>query len=140
MGRPCVERSALLGCPIVTLIDPGNSAAAAADMVQNRFRHFKPHTKALQAGGDCAAQIVHAPRDKRRRACAGRAAALVRASMIALSSARFAFDQPAKGVPTAPGSTSAPCAPIAQGALGSFASSGSNAPRRSRAGALRGTM
>ena len=61
MRRPAIERSALLGCPIVALIHPSNAAPAATDMVQNGFGHFEANTKALQTGGDGATQIVHIP-------------------------------------------------------------------------------
>jgi hypothetical protein len=68
-------------------------------------------------------------------------AALARASNTALSSAVFAFDHPAKGVPTAPGSASAPLARLsAMARFASLASSGSKPLSRSRAGPLSGTM
>ena len=55
MSRPTIERCALLGSPIVTLIDAGNAAAAATNVVQNGFCNFEPDAKPLQAGGDGAA-------------------------------------------------------------------------------------
>jgi hypothetical protein len=55
MGGPGVECSPFLVCPIVSLIDPGDASAAAADVVQYRFRHFEPHAKTLQPGGNGAA-------------------------------------------------------------------------------------
>ena len=58
VSRPCVERSALLGCPIVALVHAGDAAAAAADVVQHRFGYFEPNAYVLQAGGDGSAQIV----------------------------------------------------------------------------------
>ena len=37
VGCPGVERGALLRRPVVTLIDPGDAGAAAADVIQHRF-------------------------------------------------------------------------------------------------------
>jgi hypothetical protein len=42
------------------------TVAAACGIVEHSFPHFEAHAKALQAGGDGAAQIVQCPRDKRR--------------------------------------------------------------------------
>ena len=130
---------ALLGCPIVPLIDPGNAAAAAADMVQNRFRHFEPHAKALQAGGDGSAQIVHAPWNERRGACAGRRGGFGAGIHYRLVEGALGLRPPGKGRAHRAGKHKAPCAPIVRRAwlLRIF---GSKALRRSRAGALRGTM
>ena len=62
------------------------------------------------------------------------AAALIRASTMASSSAVFALDQPANGVPKSPGSTSMPVARRSASArLASASSSGSNPRSRSRA-------
>ena len=66
-----MPRRQFLGCPVVALIHSGNAAAAAADMVQNRFGNFKSDTKPLQPSGDGSAQIVHVPSDKRRGIFAG---------------------------------------------------------------------
>jgi hypothetical protein len=38
----------------MTLVDSGDAAPAAADMVQHRFGNLKPDAQALQAGRDCA--------------------------------------------------------------------------------------
>src|SRR6516162_8239348 len=40
---PGVEGGALLGCPVVPLVDASNPAAAAADVVQHRFGDFESH-------------------------------------------------------------------------------------------------
>jgi hypothetical protein len=77
-------------------------------VVQNCFRDFKPHAKTLQAGGDGAAQIMDALWHKRCGVVPGAAAALARRSIIAVSKARFAWEQSPKGVPTAPGRASVP--------------------------------
>ena len=37
---------ALLARPVVTLVHPRDAGAAAAYVVQHRFRHFQPHAKA----------------------------------------------------------------------------------------------
>jgi hypothetical protein len=46
MGRPRVERGALLGCPIVTLVHAGHAAAAAPDVVEHGLRHPEPRYRA----------------------------------------------------------------------------------------------
>jgi hypothetical protein len=63
---PSVQCRSLLNCPIVPLIYARNAGAAAANVIQNGFRHFEPDAKALQAGRDSAAQIMDAPRNERR--------------------------------------------------------------------------
>jgi hypothetical protein len=50
---PGIQCGSLLVCPVVPLIDAGNSATAAAEMIQRSARHLKSHT-ALQS--PCAGQ------------------------------------------------------------------------------------
>jgi hypothetical protein len=42
LSRQRMQRSALLGGPVVAPVDAGNATAAAADVVQHRFCHFEP--------------------------------------------------------------------------------------------------
>jgi hypothetical protein len=42
LSRQRIQRSALLGGPVVAPVDAGNATAAAADAVQHRFCHFEP--------------------------------------------------------------------------------------------------
>jgi hypothetical protein len=51
-------------------------------MIQNGFRDFEPDAKTLQAGGDGAAQIVHAPRNSGAGIVPASAAALARATLV----------------------------------------------------------
>jgi hypothetical protein len=51
---------------------PQQRRAAAADMVQNRFRNFEPDGEPLQSRGDGTTQIVDAPRNGGRGPCPGR--------------------------------------------------------------------
>src|SRR5262249_52738757 len=55
VGCPRIESCAFFTRQTVPLIHARNTATTAADMVQNCFRHFEPHAKPLQAGGDGAA-------------------------------------------------------------------------------------
>ena len=64
-AAPGVEGGALLRRPVVALIDPGDAGAAAADVIEHRFRHFEPHAEARQSGLDRTAQ-------KRRSDCTAR--------------------------------------------------------------------
>jgi len=66
VSSPRLKRGTFLVRPIVALVDARDAATTAADVIEYRFRHFESHAKALQAGGDRAAQVVYAPRDKRR--------------------------------------------------------------------------
>ena len=89
--RPCVERGALLLCPIMPLIYPDDASPAPAQMVQHRLGDFETHTEALQP----VARV-------RRRSCSHQPE-----TPDAVSSADLAFDQPLKGVLRSPGKTSA---------------------------------
>jgi hypothetical protein len=106
--RPCIKGRAFLARPIVALVDSRDAAAAATDMVEHRFGDFQP--RALGAASlwrPCGVNRARTPWASGAGLVPAAAAASVRAETIALSSARFALDQPAKGVPTAPGSASA---------------------------------
>src|SRR3990167_3200101 len=61
MRRPQIQRRSLFVGPIMPLVDADDPGLAAADMVQDRFRHFEPNAELLQPGRDSAAQIVQAP-------------------------------------------------------------------------------
>jgi hypothetical protein len=43
------------------LVNFGNSAARAADVIESRLRDFEPYAYPLQAGGRGPAQVVQAP-------------------------------------------------------------------------------
>jgi len=47
---PGVEGLSFLVCPVVPLINSGNTAATATDVVQDGFGDFKSNAKTLQAG------------------------------------------------------------------------------------------
>jgi hypothetical protein len=98
VSRPCVERGALFGCPIVSLINPSDPAAAAADVVQHGFRHLKRTRRCCKPVANVRRRVVNAP-SARGAGLVPPNAALFSASTVALSSAAFAFDQPADGLP-----------------------------------------
>jgi len=47
--------------PAMPLVNFGNSAARAADVIESRLRDFEPYAEPLQAGGRGPAQVVQAP-------------------------------------------------------------------------------
>ena len=106
---PALERSALLGCPIVTLINTGNAAATAADVVQTASVTSRrtPRFRRPVATVRRKSCTFHGSKRRRRHARSSPA----RAFSVAPSSARLDFDQPANGVPATPGSTSPPAPP-----------------------------
>lgn len=61
MFRPGFEGGALLTLPIVPLVDSGDSAFRAADVVEHRFGHFEAHAKPLQARRDGSTNVMQGP-------------------------------------------------------------------------------
>jgi hypothetical protein len=104
VSRPGVERGTLLCRPVVALVHARDAAAAAADVIEDAFgtssrtpRRCNP--VATVRGRSCS---VHGTSGV--AIVLDAAATFDRASVLALSSAAFAFDHPAKGVPRKPGS------------------------------------
>lgn len=69
MCSPGIERSSLLLCPVMPLINACDTTTGVADMTKHCFCDLEPHTQALQPGSYSAPQIVQAERHAEKPTC-----------------------------------------------------------------------
>src|ERR1700722_9918148 len=104
MRAPGVQRRTLFVGPAVALVDAGDASAASRDMVENRFGHFQPNAKLLEARSERAAKVVQGP-TLRRAEGAGIETLLLglleQSPDDVLVEPRFALLHPANGPPRA---------------------------------------
>jgi hypothetical protein len=68
---PKIERLALFGLPIVSLIDASYPSARSAYMIQHGFGDFEPDTQPLKTRRECSAKVMKPPRRNRAAAIFG---------------------------------------------------------------------